>query len=317
MRVSAAPFRAWVERKAREYGTLEALNHATGHDLHKHLSGQYSNVDLDLVDDVLTTEGSTHLSSLYPDLYDGGVDPAPKRRGGWKRPDKWCRYSKPQLRLLYKLHVEQHQSINSLAKRTYAALGYSSHGSSASAISAGWKRMGLPARDRIEMVRAVCTKHGLAPKHGPRPGYQTYRRRVLAGEKDQPRCKGFKSNPPRKGWPCQQRAMFGSDYCHAHDPLRLLQHQAQLARMRARIRRPEMLPMGPFSRWLDALAEDHGSLKAACAHHGLRYDSACRYRKGEGTDGRPKATISRGTVEGWLEAVGLDVGDLYAEALVA
>lgn len=310
MTLDAAPFQSWVRRMAAQYGTLDALNERVGHDLSKHARGTYKTVQLGVVDGVLAAEGSTHLSDIYPELYDGEDEPLPKTRGGWKRPDRWGLYSKPQLRLLYKLHLEQNQSINSLAKRTYEKLGYASHNSAAKAISTGWKRMGLQARDRIEMCRIASTIHGRAPKHGPRVGYKTF----LRNQRNipyQPFCRGFKSNPPRQGSPCHARAMVGADYCQAHDPLRALENQARCARMRRRRPRPEMLPMGPFALWLESLALERGSLRAACEYHGLRYDSASRYRKCEGTNGRPKDLISRQTVEAWLESVGADLSDLY------
>lgn len=101
------------------------------------------------------------------------------KRGGWKRPDIAGRrkYTDPQLRVLYQVYIERGVSINALAKRTHAKVAYKSHHSAAVAISEGWRRLGLPARDRIAAVKLACTTHGMAPKHGPRPGYGTYKRR--------------------------------------------------------------------------------------------------------------------------------------------
>jgi hypothetical protein len=309
-RLPSAPFRDWILRMVAELGTQDALEAQVGHDLHKIASGQYRTVGLDLVDEILAAAG-VHLSDVYPDLYaTDDLEPLPERRGGWKRPDKWCRYSRDQLRVLYKIHLEHDQSINALAKATYEKLGYSSHGSAASAISNGWKRMGLKARDRIEMCRIASTIHGRAPKHGPRPGYKTF----LCNQRGyewRPPCKGIKRQPPRKGSPCLRSAMEGSDYCVAHDPLRMLENQARLVRARSLLPQDDMLPMAPFSEWLDRLAAEHGSLKAACKYHGLRHDSACRYRKGEGTDGQPKTEIAKATVERWLEPTGTDLEDVY------
>lgn len=313
-RLPAGPFREWIARTSAEMGCLADLEARVGHDLHKIASGQYRTVGLDLADEVLARAG-VHLYEVYPDLYEGEVEPLPNRRGGWKRPDKWVRYSPAQLRLLYKLHLEQGQSINFLAKSTWETVGYKNHQTAARAITSGWKRLGLAPRDRIEQVRLTCTKHGRAPKHGPRVGYKPFLRRQRGDYR--PRCKGFRTQAPRKGEPCHRPAMRDSGYCVGHDPLRTLQVQAHLARMRRLKPRDEMLPMGPFSEWLERLAAERGSLKAACEYHGLRYDQACRYRKGLTGRNAPKTEIGRTTVERWLEPVGADLSDLYGLAVAA
>lgn len=239
-----------------------------------------------------------------------------RRRGGWKRPDlRGSKYSDAQLRALHLVYDRDGVSINQLAKRTYGKVGYKSHHSAAVAISAAWKRMGLPARGRIDAVKLACTTHGLAPKHGPRPGYGTYKRRQH--RPDQPRCAALKTQPPRKGTRCTRPAMVGAEFCFAHDPQRTLELQANVARMRKRRPRVEMLPMGPFAAWVVDLAAREGSLRRAAERYGWPVTAAYRYAKGQDTQGNPKATIARRTVEAWCDAAGATVDAIYREEVAA
>lgn len=202
----------------------------------------------------------------YTALIDRGICPwcdtpleQRKKRGGLT-----SKFTDAQLRALHRVHIEQRLSINQLAKRVHERVDCRSHHSAAVAISKGWKRLRLPARDRIEATRVASTKHGLAPKHGPRPGYGTYKRRMLRGEQDRPRCAGIKANPPGKGQPCLGQAMESSDFCFAHDPLRALEVQAITARMRRRRQpRRDMLPFAPFGAWVEGLHRELGGSLAA------------------------------------------------------
>lgn len=240
--------------------------------------------------------------------------PLASKRGGWKRPDlRGSRFSTAQLCALHRVHVDQGVSINRLAKRVYARAGYSGHHSAAQAISQGWKRLRLPARSRIESSRLASTKHGMAPKHGPRPGYGTYRRQTLAGREDRPRCAGHRTQPPGKGQCCSRPARVGSDYCYSHDPLRALEVQVQVARMRRHQPERDMLPMAPFAAWLWRLAESHGSLTAAIDAHGFSR-IAYRYARGQDSGGRVKDRIARSTVLAWAGRAGATLDAIYGAA---
>jgi hypothetical protein len=179
----------------------------------------------------------------------------------------------------------------------------------------GWKRLGLPARDRIEQVKLTCTIHGMAPKHGPRPGYGTYKRRQK--RPDQPLCAGTKKQPPRKGEPCQCPAMFGSDYCAQHDPKRQLAVQAHLAKMRRLQPKREMVPMAPFVAWLHEMREELGSYGKVAELTGLHRTAVYRWKSGQDTAGRLKTEISRGVVERALYEAGGSFEDLYGHEAVA
>lgn len=118
-----------------------------------------------------------------------------------------------QVRVCHHLY-QQGLSIRQVAEQVWKRAGYKSAASCATAIDGQFRRYGLPRRDRIEAVRLRCTKHGLAPKHGPRPGYMAHKRRVLHGQPDQPLCTAVTV----KGTPCRHRAMFGETVCATHHP---------------------------------------------------------------------------------------------------
>lgn len=238
-----------------------------------------------------------------------------KRCGGWKRPDLAAKrkVTDIQLQALHRAHM-QGQSLNSLAKRTYEKLGCASSGAAATAISRGWKRLGLRARDRVEQVRLTCTVHGKAPKHGPRPGYSAYKRRAGLKPPYRPRCKADRKQAPRRGEPCERSALMDSKYCYSHDPRFELERQAYLAKVRARQPRREMVSMAPFAEWLCRRREELGSVKALARSTGISYTLLCRYVKGLDGEGRPKSTITREGVEAALAADGTATfRELYGE----
>jgi hypothetical protein len=263
-------------------------------------------------------------SAIDPDrncLWCGGSTEERAKRGGWKRPDKQgSRYTEAQLRALHIFHEREGLSVNELGRRTYRVAGYKTHTSAACAISRDWKRMGLPVRDRIEQVKKTCTVHGLAPKHGPRPGYGTYKRRVVRGDDDQPPCEGVRQHSPRKGDPCGRPSMKGSRFCPQHDPDRAARNREHLKRIHDQLRESNAataLPMAPFAEFVNRCWEDEGSLAGAGERLGLHPTAVSVYRRGLGTDKRPKATIQRATVERALEQHGsLTVDELYAEGAV-
>lgn len=155
----------------------------------------------------------------------------PRRRGGGKPAGKYGYLSEPQIRACHALYMRG-LSIRRVAERIWSRTQYSSVRSCANGLHHHFTRLGLPRRERIEVVVMASRTHGLAPKHGPRTGYGPYKRRVLDGQDDQPLCAGVRTQYPRKGQPCQLRAMFGSEYCHRHDPALAPERGAHLARMR-------------------------------------------------------------------------------------
>jgi len=253
-------------------------------------------------------------------LWCGGETEQRTTRGGWKRPDiAGSRYTEAQLQALHIFHVRDGLSLNELGKRTYQAVGYGSHTSAAQAISREWKRLGLKARDRIEQVRKTCTTHGLSPKHGPRPGYGTYKRRVLQGREDQPLCKGVRLQHPRKGEPCERLAMYGSEYCISHDPERRAEVVSIVERARSNMPEREMVAMAPFSAWLQRQHAELGSWKAVADRVGRSVTLVHAYGRGINTATKePKHEIGRETVEELLAADGTTTfEELYAPALEA
>lgn len=152
-----------------------------------------------------------------------------KRRPG--RPRTGSRYTDAQIRVLYKAHIERGLSLNALGKLTHERVGYSNGQSAAMAISRELKLRGLEVRDRIEQVKRTCTVHGMAPKHGPRPGYNRMKK-LAQGWEERPRCAGHRTQYPRKGDPCERPAMEGSRFCYQHDPAKKEARDAHLAKMR-------------------------------------------------------------------------------------
>lgn len=151
-----------------------------------------------------------------------------------KTPGKWGKLSDEQLRTLHKLHREGGLSVRELGRRLYATgrYGFASSKSAAMALSSGWKRLHLRARDRIESTILASTTHGLRPRAGTkRAEYNELRRQR---RKRQPQCAGVRTTYPSKGAPCSLPAMVGSDYCFGHAPEWAEWRDAHLAAARDR-----------------------------------------------------------------------------------
>jgi hypothetical protein len=164
----------------------------------------------------------------------------PLRHKAGRKPGSGSKITKEQLRVLHVAHVQHDRSINELAKSIYAKAGYKSHHGCAVAISNGWKRLGLQARDRIEMTVLKSFKHGRAGRaqqreHGP--DYAAYRREQKRnnGEVHGRRCEGVRAWPPRKGQPCSRSALWDSEFCYQHDPRNKEQIESHLEYARSRI----------------------------------------------------------------------------------
>lgn len=210
------------------------------------------------------------------------VEPAPARsRGGGKPAGVYGKMTDAQVRACHVLYA-QGLSMRQVADRVWERAGYASSAGCARSLSDQFVRLGLPRRSVAEGTRLRMTKHGMAVKHGPRPGYQAYRRRVLAGIPDQPMCPGV----TRTGKPCRHRAVRGSDFCMVHDPARGEEFADHLARGRA-LRGPMVGSAHPRSL-LDEekvrfiLAHPEMSLIDLARRFGVARDTIWRVRSGRG-----------------------------------
>lgn len=95
-----------------------------------------------------------------------------RRRGGGKPAGKWGYLRDGQLYVLYQLHRDRGLSVRELGRRLYATgkYGFASPKSAAMALSSGWRRLELPALERIESTVRASTKHGFLPRRGRPPG---------------------------------------------------------------------------------------------------------------------------------------------------
>lgn len=216
---------------------------------------------------------------------------------------------------LHRIHRDKGASVLELSRRIYRRAGYKSARSCSRCIYVGWRRLGLSARDRVEQTVLSSRRHGLAPRYGARPGYGTYRRRVLHGREDRPRCRGVRQQHPRKGERCQARAMEGSDYCFAHDPGRELERQAITARMRKRQSPRAMLPAGPFIAWLNRLHAEHGTWARVGGVVGVDATAVHRYGRGVDSNGRTLDRIGVDTVRRYVTCAGTSIDAVYAEGV--
>jgi hypothetical protein len=151
-----------------------------------------------------------------------------KRRG--KPVGKYARLSEAQIRELHRYHL-QGASIRELGRKVREHVEFASDKSAAMAISSGFRRYHLEARDRGDATARVnrlrrspdspCTKN--------RSEYKRWLREKAGGQR---RCAGVKQNYPEKGRPCRHFAMIGSDFCLHHDPER----RAEVERMTERAR---------------------------------------------------------------------------------
>lgn len=206
----------------------------------------------------------------------------PRRRRG-KPAGKHGYITDDQVRACHALYMRG-LSVRQVAEQIHPRTRYRSAASCANSLFGHFARLGLPRRDRIEAVKLACTTHGLAPKHGPRPGYQTHKRRVIRGQADQPRCEGVVLQGRRRGERCEHRAMFGSRWCQSHDPERADAVDAHLERMRAAAgdRRGEAHPMARLTE-VDVLAirsRPQATLRELADEFGVTTHCVWRVRKG-------------------------------------
>lgn len=122
------------------------------------------------------------------------------------------------LRKLHKLHYRYDVSLNQMGRELYEKLGYRRPQTCAVAIAAGWRALGLKARDRIEMTVAKSTTNGLSPRNWK----DRKKRRLEAGltlkGKHRRICAGTTKHRGRKGERCARPALKGSAFCQSHAP---------------------------------------------------------------------------------------------------
>jgi hypothetical protein len=182
------------------------------------------------------------------------------------------------LRKLHKLHQRHDVSLNQMGRDLHEKLGYRRPQSCAVAISAGWKALGLKARDRIEMTVAKSTTNGLSPRNWK----DRKKRRLEAGltQKGKQRryCTGTTKHRGRKGERCSLPAMKGSQFCQAHAPEKEAQRREITARMRANspIAR-NTVPVGLILPDLLRFKERYGRYRVLAELAG--FDEAMLYRQ--------------------------------------
>lgn len=183
------------------------------------------------------------LRAAPADVVVPGLGPLPSRDAGggdrgYRPPKRTGSPLQPaHLRVLHRIYVEQELGTFRLADLVWEKLGYASRASCANAIYSGFVALGLPMRSQSEGTALKNFKHGRRRRAlgETGPAVQAYRRWL----KEQrgayrPQCQGVKSQPPRKGKPCERRAMAESDYCYSHDPSLAAERRVHIERMWAR-----------------------------------------------------------------------------------
>lgn len=117
---------------------------------------------------------------------------------------------------LWALYEAGHSS-HEISRRFHERLGFES-----------WERL----RNAVEYAWRVQGRRLRSPREAT----------LLANARATRRCKGIRDpkdgTPPR---PCMQKPAKGSDYCFGHDPARKGERDALIAKMQARIRRPDTI----------------------------------------------------------------------------
>lgn len=220
-----------------------------------------------------------------------------KPRPGDRRRHRRGRLPEKTLRTAYELHMRKDVSVNRLGHLLFEKHGYSTPTTCASAISNGWRRLGLKARDRIEMTRIASTKNGLSP----RDHRERYRRRREAGltnkgHQRQPMCLETVKSRARKGERCGRPALVGRDYCAAHDPAANEKRREHLARMRAtspRHSREHTVAMGTVLPDLELYYRLYGTWKPLAAATGIATATLSRNRKRQPHERMTLETLAR------------------------
>lgn len=169
-----------------------------------------------------------------------------------------------------------------------------------------FKRMGWPARDRIEATRAASYKHGLKPRKGTNTGKYNAWRKAKKGERQ--RCTATSRKTDAR---CTRFAPTGKKVCYAHDPdfeaRRVAGGAARAAAVNA-----DLVPVGPFQAWLRARVKEASSA-LALAGRWPDVKVSTLYRVLNGAPGKTPGMMRKRTIERVLEAsnTGTRFEDLY------
>lgn len=139
----------------------------------------------------------------------------PRKRKAPKPRRQYQHLTDRQIRAAHVIYETRGLSLRQLGALIYEQHGYSSPQTAASALHKGFKRLGLPLRDRLTAVTRAATKHGQARRGHVTPEYTRARNARRYPRKP---CAAVRLNYPRKGEPCKRWATTGSDYCPSHDP---------------------------------------------------------------------------------------------------
>ena len=69
----SGPFAEWLKKRTVAYGSVEAFAQEIGGDFYwmrKVINQKVKTVSLDKVDNILCSDGTTHLREVYPELYE-------------------------------------------------------------------------------------------------------------------------------------------------------------------------------------------------------------------------------------------------------
>jgi hypothetical protein len=253
-RLDVAPLVAWLERRAElndGWSPVEARCGVEAGSLRRMAQrvrdGEQATVKFDYADELLTRYGDgTRLEDLWPDEFARAADDLfqvqvlgrkvdSRGRDATRRRGVPARLSDEQLRAAHRLHIAAGLSVRELGRRGWQAWGYATPKSAATALSKGWRRLGLFARDRIEATVKASTVHGHATRAAKArytPEYAEHRKTL---RRQSERCAGVRTQYPRKGERCSRPALIGSEFCWAHDPAREAERVAHLERARSRL----------------------------------------------------------------------------------
>lgn len=154
----------------------------------------------------------------------GAVVPIEHRGRHWcpkcDKPTKprrqYQRLTDRQIRAAHVIYDTRGLSLRKLGQLLYRQHGYATPQSAASALHTGFKRLGLPLRDRMTAVQIGNTTHGQARRGAVTPEYT--RKRNALRPYARRKCAAVRLRNPRKGEPCQRWATTGSAYCQGHNP---------------------------------------------------------------------------------------------------
>lgn len=236
--IDAAPFIAWVNQRVASLADEHSLQTEGGSarpaDGWKILGekigmsgdwlrkGQFRRsglIDQATVEDVFTACDVAIWEHYEPGAYDDG---GPVHRRPGKPIGVHGRMSEAQVRAAHVLYDEGGYSLRGLADLLWESVGYPNAHACSNALSGYFIRYGLPRRDRVAATQAASVKHGRARRKAYRvdpDDYAAYRAemRRASGEVRGVMCAGVREQYPRKGAPCENHALAGSDYCRSHD----------------------------------------------------------------------------------------------------